>query len=67
MCELAFINFGQEHRYTSVLKVTAQLKLLVSKEKPACEFRDFIGSCYSMRNFGYMICVACACAHFKGT
>ena len=33
--------------YICALKVTAQFQWLASKEKPACVFRVFIGSCYS--------------------
>lgn len=39
---------GQAYRYKCALKVTAQFQWLTSKEKPACVFRDFIGSCYSV-------------------
>ncbi len=43
---LRLLMCGQAHRYTCALKVTAQLQRLASKKKPACVFRDFIGSCY---------------------
>jgi len=39
--------------YVCALKVTAQFQWLASKQKPACVFRDFIGSCYSVGSIYY--------------
>lgn len=53
-----FINLWAGPLRYSFLKIITQLKLLASKEKPVCEFRDFIGGCYSEGNIYCMTPVA---------